>query len=43
MDISLTIKNVFDKIYNKSVEEALENYITPEFLSEGNRYECEKC
>ena len=37
MDISLTIKNVFDKIYNKSVEEALGNYITSELLFEGNQ------
>ena len=43
MDISLTIKSEFDKIYNKSVEEALENYVTPEVLEGENQYECEKC
>ena len=36
MDISLTIKNNFGNIYNRSVEEALEDYITPEVLGEKN-------
>ena len=43
MDISLTIKNEFDNIYNKSVQEALENYIASETLSGKNQYQCDKC
>jgi ubiquitin C-terminal hydrolase len=43
LDVSLTVKNVFDKVYNDSVEKALENYLRTEFLSGDNRYMCEAC
>lgn len=43
MDISLTIKNEFDNIHNKSLVEALKNYLQPEVLSGSNQYSCEKC
>jgi ubiquitin C-terminal hydrolase len=43
LDVSLTVKNVFDKVYNDSVEKALENYLRAEFLSGDNRYMCEVC
>jgi ubiquitin carboxyl-terminal hydrolase 47 len=36
LDLSLTVRNVFDKIYNKSVEEALENYIKGDELKGAN-------
>jgi len=43
LDLSLTVKNIFDKIYNDSVEKALESYIRPEELTGENQYFCEKC
>lgn len=36
LDLSLTVRNEFDKIYNDSVEKALENYIKPDELSGDN-------
>eukprot|EP00742_Colponemidia_sp_Colp-10_P003548 GILJ01003779.1.p1 GENE.GILJ01003779.1~~GILJ01003779.1.p1 ORF type:complete len:1161 (+),score=247.88 GILJ01003779.1:139-3621(+) len=43
LDISLTVRNEFDKIYNDSVDKALENYLKPEILEGNNKYFCEKC
>jgi ubiquitin C-terminal hydrolase len=43
LDLSLTVRNDFDKVYNDSVEKALANYIKPEYLSEDNQYFCENC
>lgn len=43
LDLSLTVKNDFDKIYNDSIEKALANYIRPEELSGDNQYNCEHC
>lgn len=36
LDISLTVKNNFDNIYNESIQQALENYIKPEKLEGDN-------
>ena len=43
LDLSLTVRNDFDKIRNDSIEKALNNYIKPELLSQGNQYNCEAC
>eukprot|EP00358_Blepharisma_japonicum_P000054 CAMPEP_0202954480 /NCGR_PEP_ID=MMETSP1395-20130829/50840_1 /ASSEMBLY_ACC=CAM_ASM_000871 /TAXON_ID=5961 /ORGANISM="Blepharisma japonicum, Strain Stock R1072" /LENGTH=276 /DNA_ID=CAMNT_0049670025 /DNA_START=359 /DNA_END=1189 /DNA_ORIENTATION=+ len=43
LDLSLTVKNEFDKIYNDSIEKALANYIRPEELSGDNQYFCDHC
>ena len=43
LDISLAVRSDFDKIYNKSVEMALENFIKHEELTGENKYYCEKC
>lgn len=43
LDLSLTIKNTFEKIYNDSIEKALHNFVKPEYLSDGNQYFCERC
>ena len=43
LDLSLTIRNTFEKIYNDSVEKALQNFVRPEYLLDGNQYFCERC
>mmetsp|Transcript_6713 Transcript_6713/g.11933 ORF Transcript_6713/g.11933 Transcript_6713/m.11933 type:complete len:1054 (+) Transcript_6713:8001-11162(+) len=43
LDVSLTVRNDFDKVYNDSITKALENYRKPEFLSGDNKYECSNC
>ena len=43
LDLSLPIRNDFDKIYNKSLTMAIYNFLKPEVLSKENKYECEKC
>mmetsp|Transcript_26094 Transcript_26094/g.25715 ORF Transcript_26094/g.25715 Transcript_26094/m.25715 type:complete len:834 (-) Transcript_26094:354-2855(-) len=43
LDLSLTVRNDFDKIYNDSIEKALANYIRPEELTGSNQYYCEHC
>lgn len=43
LDISLAVRNDFEKIYNKSVEMALENFIKHEELTGDNQYFCETC
>jgi ubiquitin carboxyl-terminal hydrolase 47 len=43
LDVSLTVRSTIEKIYNDSVERALENYLKSEELSGSNQYECEPC
>ena len=43
MDLSLPIMNMFEGIYNKSLEMAFMNLIKPENLDGDNKYFCEKC
>lgn len=43
MDLSLTVRNDFDKVYNESVEKAIENYCNEEQLTGGNQYFCQQC
>jgi ubiquitin C-terminal hydrolase len=43
LDISLTVRNDFDKVYNDSLTKALENYRKPENLTGDNKYECSVC
>jgi len=43
LDISLPIRNEFEKIYNNSLEMALSNYIKPEILEKDNQYSCDSC
>jgi ubiquitin carboxyl-terminal hydrolase 47 len=43
LDLSLTVKNPFDNIYNDSLEKCLYNYVKVEELKEDNQYFCSKC
>jgi ubiquitin C-terminal hydrolase len=43
MDLSLPVRNEFDKIYNSSLEMALCNLVKPEKLEKDNQYFCEQC
>lgn len=43
LDLSLTVRNDFDKIYNDSVEKALKSYVKPDKLTGDNQYFCENC
>ncbi len=43
MDLSLTVKSEFDKVYNESVEKALKYYLKPDHLCGNNLYFCENC
>ena len=43
LDISLTVRNNFDNVYNESIESALYNYIKPEKLEGDNQYACPQC
>jgi len=43
LDISLPIRNEFEKIYNNSLEMALSNYIKVELLEKDNQYSCDIC
>ena len=43
LDLSLTIKNQHERIYNDSVEKALTGFVRPEYLTEANQYFCETC
>jgi hypothetical protein len=52
MDISLTVKSIFDnvfyfnfkfKVYNDSIEKALKFYVKPTLLEKDNKYFCSKC
>jgi hypothetical protein len=39
----LTVKNPFEKVYNKCVELGLQRYMKPEILDQNNLYKCEAC
>jgi len=43
LDISLPVRNEFDKIYNSSLEMALLNMLREEKLEKDNQYKCEDC
>jgi ubiquitin C-terminal hydrolase len=43
MELFFPIMNVFEGIYNKSLEMAFINFIKPENLDGDNKYFCEKC
>ena len=43
LDLSLTVRNDFEKIKNDSIEKALQNYIKPERLDGSNQYMCSNC
>jgi len=43
LNINLTVKNEFDKIYNDSLQKALQIYLKPEKLEGSNQYFCEDC
>ncbi len=43
LDISLPIRNEFEKIYNDSLEMALSNYLKVEVLEKDNQYSCDVC
>ena len=43
LDMSLPIRNEFDKIYNTSLEMALLNFLKEEYLTNDNKYFCEQC
>lgn len=43
LDLSLPIRNDFDKIYNSSLEMALMNFLKPEELNNDNKYDCSQC
>ena len=38
LDLSLTVKNPFDNVYNDSVEKALANFVKAEKLTGDNKY-----
>lgn len=39
----LTVKNPFEKIYNKYIDLGLQRYMKPEILDQNNLYKCEAC
>jgi len=43
LDISLPVRNEFDKIYNSSLEMALVNMLREEKLEKDNKYKCDRC
>jgi ubiquitin carboxyl-terminal hydrolase 47 len=43
LDISLPVRNDFDKIYNSSLEMAFFNFLRSEKLINDNQYKCEYC
>ena len=43
LDISIPVRNEFDKIYNSSLEMALTNMIREEKLEKDNQYKCDLC
>ena len=43
LDIQLCVKNLFDKIYNDTLENALDHYFNPEKLEGDNQVFCETC
>lgn len=43
LDISLPVRNEFEKIYNSSLEMALTNMLKEEKLEKENQYNCQEC
>lgn len=43
LDLQMTIENKFENISNDRIEQALQTYLKPELLIEGNQYNCEEC
>jgi len=43
LDLSLPVRNEFDKIYNSSLEMALLNMLKEEKLEKDNKYNCDRC
>ena len=43
LDLSLTVRSDFEKVYNDSVEKALLNFVKEEALTGQNQYFCEQC
>ena len=43
LDLSLTVRNDFEKIKNDSIEKSLQNYVKPEYLNGNNQYRCSYC
>ncbi|EGR28599.1 ubiquitin carboxyl-terminal hydrolase family protein, putative [Ichthyophthirius multifiliis] len=43
LDLVVTVKNMFDKVYNDSLEKSIQSYIKPELLYNDNQYYCENC
>lgn len=43
LDLSLTIRNKFENVYNDSIEKALDNFVRPEHLNGDNKYHCDHC
>jgi hypothetical protein len=43
LDLSLTVKNEIDNVYNDSLEKALHNYLKAEVLTGDNKYACSHC
>lgn len=42
-DLILIIKNVYEKIYNPTIELSLQRYIKPQLLDQDNLYDCSVC
>jgi ubiquitin carboxyl-terminal hydrolase 47 len=43
LDVSLPIRDPWEKIYNKTLDEALRNFLKKEKLSGADQYKCSKC
>lgn len=43
LDISLPIRNEYEKIYNSSLEMAFTNFLKKEKLDKDNQYNCGEC
>ena len=43
LDVSLAVKSDVDRVYNDSLEKALDTFVRPEMLTGANQYQCEKC
>jgi len=43
LDLVMTVKDIFEKFYNSSLEQGIYRYLKPESLQAANQYYCEKC
>ena len=43
LDLTLSVRNLFENIHNNSLEMALKNYLKPEELNKDNKVHCETC